>query len=223
MDAGLEGLVHGAWAVGREEENATVVLQLTQECGHQDIAADLGPVALHQKYVSFVKQQDATPLLSPRGVLFQHGFALGGLGANVAGGEGIKRAPSVCCNGLGGASFARARWTMEKDDQPLSFAGDQVNLGTTRPYHTSFQRVPPFLNAGGVVVNKCKQEFFVVTWYDQVVEPRVSIGVDIPDRVDVHAVCAQSVCDLVAYLRLSHGKVPLLKEIYLHHRRCRNT
>lgn len=46
MNAGLEGLIEGAHAVCREEQNALEVLEEAEEDGDKGVAMDVGVLAL---------------------------------------------------------------------------------------------------------------------------------------------------------------------------------
>ena len=106
VDARLEGLVNGAGPVGRQEEDPRVVLELAQEDGHESVAVDLLPRALHEEHVGFVEEEHAAPLVGSGSVLFELLLDRLRLKPEIATSDGIKWTLGVRRDGFGCAGLA---------------------------------------------------------------------------------------------------------------------
>ncbi len=84
VDAGLEGLVEGADAVGGEEEDAGEIVESAKEDGDEGVAGEVVIVAVLEEDVGFVEEEDGAPGGGVVEGFFEFGFELRGVGADVA-------------------------------------------------------------------------------------------------------------------------------------------
>ena len=86
VDAGLEGLVEGADAVGGEEEDPREVVESAEEDGDEGVALQVFVVAVLQEDVGFVEEEDGVPGGGVVEDFFEFGFEDRGVSADVAAG-----------------------------------------------------------------------------------------------------------------------------------------
>lgn len=70
MNARFEGLIKGGDTVGSEEEDAGVVFQDAQEDGDHGVAVEIMQGALLQEDVCFVNEEDGTPGLGAKELVY---------------------------------------------------------------------------------------------------------------------------------------------------------
>ncbi len=86
MDAGLEGLVESADAVGGEEEDAVEVVEGAEEDGDEGVAGEVFVVAVLEEDVGFVEEEDGVPGVGVVEDFFEAALERAGIGADVAAG-----------------------------------------------------------------------------------------------------------------------------------------
>lgn len=126
MDPGLEGIVKGSDAVGRHEEDAGVLLKSAQEDGHQRVALHVVKRAALQKDVCFVNEEDGFPGRGKVQRTAESLVELGGIGAEIAGGNNVERTTGKLGHAFGRECFADAGGPVQYEDEALSFAHDNV-------------------------------------------------------------------------------------------------
>ncbi|KAK1245927.1 hypothetical protein MKX07_004996 [Trichoderma sp. CBMAI-0711] len=129
VDAGLEGLVDGADAVGGEEEEAVVVLEDAEEDGDEGVARHVLLGALGEEDVGLVEQQDAVPEMGQAEDVLEAGLDLVRREAEVAAGDDEERLLVLHGDGLGGGRLADAGDAVEQDDEAAALALDEVLAG----------------------------------------------------------------------------------------------
>ncbi len=144
VDAGLEGLVDGADAVRRQEEQAVVVLEDAQEDGHERVALHVELGALREEDVGLVEQEDAVPEMGQPEHVGQRRLDLVRREAQVAAGDDEQRLLILHGHRLGRRRLSHARHAVEEDDQAAALVLDQIlarPLG--RHVHVAaFERLP---------------------------------------------------------------------------------
>ncbi|TFB02880.1 hypothetical protein CCMA1212_005256 [Trichoderma ghanense] len=129
VDAGLEGLVDGADAVGRQEEEAVVVLEDAEEDGDEGVARHVLLGALREEDVGLVEQQHAVPQVGQAEDVLEPGLDLVRRQAEVAAGDDEERLLVLHGHGFGGRRLADAGDTVEEHHEAAALALDEILAG----------------------------------------------------------------------------------------------
>jgi hypothetical protein len=139
-----EGWIKGSDTVGSKKQNTAIVFESPKEDRNDGIPLDVNLVTFLEKYVSFIQQENAAPLMCQLKVAFQVSFDIGSRVADISACDRKEWSLSVVCNTFGCRSLANAccaesrgskrprveihTWsTMQQNDEALPFTSDQVN------------------------------------------------------------------------------------------------
>jgi hypothetical protein len=98
MNAGSEGWVERSHAIRSQEQNTTVVLQSSEEHGHDSISFDIGLVALLQEDVSLIQKKNTSPFVRKLKATFEVPFNVCCCIAYITACDGEERPFRVVCN-----------------------------------------------------------------------------------------------------------------------------
>lgn len=126
VDSALEGRIHVLHAVGREEEDALVVLERSQEDGHDSVALDIVGRSSLEEDVTLVQQEDSIPVSHHLQDTAKVLLDIVRIAAEITSAHDIQRNLHLLGHRLGSQSLADTGTTREQHDDTLAFARDDV-------------------------------------------------------------------------------------------------
>jgi hypothetical protein len=134
VDAAEEGRVEAAHAVRGKEEGAAVVLECTEEDGHDTVAPNVGAAAALEVDIGLVKEDNGAVALAQLEEVVEVVLDVVVVGAQVAAGQGEQGPAGELGNALGGARLAYTGRSVEEEDAALALVlTKSVPQGDTRP------------------------------------------------------------------------------------------
>jgi len=127
-DARVERLVELAHTVGRQEQDALLLLEQAQEDADHRVAFDVFVRSAFHEHVGFVQEQDRVPCLADFEDFFELAFEHVRFGAEFADVDGVEWLLERLGGGFGGQRLADARRAVQEEDDAPALAGHKVGL-----------------------------------------------------------------------------------------------
>lgn len=126
MNAAHEGSVKGAHSVRRDDNAPAVILQSTQEDGHEAVVANVTGATTLEVDVSHVKQDEGAVALAEFEEVAEVVLDADRINAEIARGEGDEGTAGELGDALGGTGLAGAGLVVEEEDAALALVLDEV-------------------------------------------------------------------------------------------------